>query len=164
MNTCAFCLSTWVVLCSQQPWTVPASVKVAVSPVTIQGPRGSAAGDVRRKPLLGLHLVLRSGEQEAGLRGEFKRLSCDQGQAAVCAGTGARGQHTQWPGGRGELGEDFLIGPGWHEVLQGTPPLGHPPKRSVLSAGCCSLVSSSWASSPWPLQHFLQDSQESIRS
>ena len=96
------------------------------------------AGDVGRRTLLGLRLVLRSGEQEAGLRGELQRLSCDQGKAAVCAGTRGRGQRMQRPGGREELGEDSLIGSGWHEGLRGTPPLRHHPKWPVLSAAAAA--------------------------
>lgn len=91
-----------------------------------------------RRTLLGLRLVLRSGEQEAGLRGELQRLSCDQGKAAVCAGTRGRGQRMQRPGGREELGEDSLIGSGWHEGLRGTPPLRHHPKWPVLSAAAAA--------------------------
>lgn len=63
--------------------------------------------------------MLRSGEQEAGLRGELKCLSCDQEKAAVCAGTSGRDQHMQRPRGREELGEAFLIGSGWHESYRG---------------------------------------------
>ena len=108
---------------------------------------GTAAGDVGRGTLLRLRLVLRSGEQEAGLRGELKLLSCDQGKAAVCAGTRGRGQRMQRPGGREELGEDSLIGSGWHEGLRGTPPLRHRPKWPVLSA---AAVASSHPPGPHP--------------
>lgn len=53
------------------------------------------------------------------MRGELKRLSCDQEKAAVCSGTRGRDQHMQKPRGRGELGEAFLIGSGWHESYRG---------------------------------------------